>query len=151
MFSCLGKSFDLPIYAKAMARASPPTRPSCVPCGRNVDPRVVEYFDIDATIDASIPIDCLDPESKSMSGEIFQWRSLMSRPCNDDSMSQSSLLFAYVVPMRLVSFLHSFRFAMRLPKTLPLVFMMVFFSSILNVFFWVEVFCFIALNINEFS
>jgi hypothetical protein len=90
MFNNPEKSFDLPVYAEAMARASPPARPSCVPRGRNVDPRVVEYFDIDATVDASIPVDCSDPESSFMSGEIFQRRSLKSRPCNDDSMSQSS-------------------------------------------------------------
>jgi hypothetical protein len=115
MFSSPEKSFDLPVYADAMARASLPTRPSCVPRRRNVDPRVVEYFDIDAsvdasfpvdcsdpesssvsgadidaTVDASFPIDCSDPESSSMSGEIFQQRSSKSRPCSDDSMSQSS-------------------------------------------------------------
>jgi hypothetical protein len=55
-----------------------------------VDPRVVEYFDIDATVDASFPVDCLNPESSSLSGEIFQRRSSKSRPCSDDSMSQSS-------------------------------------------------------------
>jgi hypothetical protein len=49
MFNSPEKSFDLPIYADTMARASLPTRPSCVPRKRNVDPRVVEYFDIDAT------------------------------------------------------------------------------------------------------
>jgi hypothetical protein len=90
MFSSPKKSFDLPIYAEAMARASPPTRPSCIPRKRNVDPRVVEYFDIDATVDASFPVDYSDPESDSLSGEIFQWRSLKSRPCSDDSKSQSS-------------------------------------------------------------
>jgi hypothetical protein len=46
--------------------------------------------DIDATVDASIPVDCSDPESSSMSGEIFQRRSSKSRPCSDDSMSESS-------------------------------------------------------------
>jgi hypothetical protein len=50
----------------------------------------VEYFDIDATVDASFRVDCLDRESNSLSGEIFQWRSSKSRPCSDDSMSQSS-------------------------------------------------------------
>jgi hypothetical protein len=62
----------------------------CSTRGRNVDPRVVEYFDIDAAVDASIPVDCSDPESSSISGEIFQRRSSKSRPCSDDSMSQSS-------------------------------------------------------------
>jgi hypothetical protein len=50
----------------------------------------VEYFNIDATVDASFPIECSDHESSSLSGEIFQRRSSKSRPCNDDSMSQSS-------------------------------------------------------------
>jgi hypothetical protein len=50
----------------------------------------VEYFDIDAIVGASFPVDCSDLESSSLSGEIFQWRSSKSRPCNDDSMSQSS-------------------------------------------------------------
>jgi hypothetical protein len=90
MFNCPEKSFVLPIYAEAMARASPPTRPSCVPHERNVDPRVLEFFDITAIIDASFPVDCSDSESSSLSGEIFQWRSSKSRPCSDDSMSQSS-------------------------------------------------------------
>jgi hypothetical protein len=115
MFRSPEKSFDLPIYADAMARASLPTRPSCIPRKRNVDPRIVEYFDIDATLDASFLVDCSDPESSSLSsadidatidasfhldcsdseysslsGAIFQRRFSKSRPCNDDSMSQSS-------------------------------------------------------------
>ena len=55
MFSNPKKSFDLPIYANAMACAPLPTQPSCVPHKCNVDPRVVKYFDIDATINASFP------------------------------------------------------------------------------------------------
>jgi hypothetical protein len=90
MFSSPKKSFDLPIYADAMARASPPTRPSCVPRKRNVDPRVVQYLDIDAIVDASFPVDCSEPESCSLSGEIFQQRPSKSRPYSDDSMSESS-------------------------------------------------------------
>jgi hypothetical protein len=43
-------------------------------------------------------------------------------------------MFAFVLPVGLVSFLHPFRFAMRLPRPLPLLFMMVFLSSGLNVF-----------------
>jgi hypothetical protein len=73
-----------------MARTSLPTRPSCVPRERNVDPRVLEYLDIDATIDASFPVDCSDSESSSLSGAIFQQRSSKSRPCSDNSMSHSS-------------------------------------------------------------
>jgi hypothetical protein len=90
IFSSLEKSFILPIYAEAMAHASPPTRPSCVPRERNVDPRVLEFFDVTATIDASFPVDCSDSESSSLSSEIFQRRSSKSRPCSDDSMLQSS-------------------------------------------------------------
>ena len=55
-----------------------------------MDPRIVEYFDIDATIDASFFVDCSDHESSSMSGEIFPRRSSKSKPCSDDSMLQSS-------------------------------------------------------------
>jgi hypothetical protein len=72
MFSSPEKSFILSVYAEAMAHASPPTRPSCVPRQRNVDPRVLEFFDITATVDASFPVDCSDSESSSLSGEIFQ-------------------------------------------------------------------------------
>jgi hypothetical protein len=90
MFNSPEKSFILPIYAEAMARASPPTWPSCVPHQRNVDPRILEFFDITATVDASFLVDCSDSKSSSLSGEIFQRRPSKSRPCNDDSMSQSS-------------------------------------------------------------
>jgi hypothetical protein len=33
-----------------------------------VDPRIVEYFDIDTIVDASFLVDCSDPESSSLSG-----------------------------------------------------------------------------------
>jgi hypothetical protein len=72
MFSSPEKSFDLPFYAHTMACASPPTRLSCAPRKHNVDPRIVEYFDIDATVDASFFVDCSDLESSSISDEIFQ-------------------------------------------------------------------------------
>jgi hypothetical protein len=90
MFSSPEKSFDLLVYADAMARVSPPTRPSSAPHKCNVDPRVVEYFDIDAIVDASFPVDCSNPESSSLSGEIFQRRSSKSKPCSDNSILQSS-------------------------------------------------------------
>ena len=90
MFSSPEKPFDLPVYAEAMARASPPTRPSCDSRVRNVDPRVEKYFDIDATVDAAFSLDSSDSESSSMSGTIFQRRFSRSRPSSDDSMSQSS-------------------------------------------------------------
>ena len=108
MFSNPKKSFDLPIYAEAMACASPPTQPSCIPCKYNVDPRVVEYFDIDAIVDASFPTICSNPESNSVSGEIFQQRFLKSRLCNDDSISQFfSCLLMYFLQDWCHSYIHS--------------------------------------------
>jgi hypothetical protein len=85
------KSFLLPVYAEAMARASPPRWPTCAPRPRNgVDPSILNFLDISATIDASFPIDCLDSGSSSLSGEIFERRSSKSRSCSDDSISTSS-------------------------------------------------------------
>jgi hypothetical protein len=80
----------MPVYAEAMARASPPTWPSCVPRQRNVNPRVLEFLDITTTVDASFPADCSNSESNSLSGKIFQRKSSRSSPYSDDSMSQSS-------------------------------------------------------------
>jgi hypothetical protein len=91
MLSSPEKSLVMPVYAKAMACASPPRQPSCIPHHRNVgDPRVLEFLDITAIVDASFLADCSDFESSSLSGEIFQGWSCKSRPCSDDSMSQSS-------------------------------------------------------------
>ena len=90
MLSNPEKSFVLPVYVEAMALASPPTQPSCVPRQCNVDPRVLEFFDITATIDASFPVDCSDSKSSSLSSEIFQRRSSKSKFYSDNSMSQSS-------------------------------------------------------------
>jgi hypothetical protein len=90
MFSSPEKPFHLPVYAEAMARAYLSTRPSSVPRKCNVDPRVLGFLDLDATVDHSIPIDSPDPESGSMCGEIFQQSSSKSSSCSDDSMSQSS-------------------------------------------------------------
>jgi hypothetical protein len=72
MFSNPEKSFVLHVYAKAMARASPLRRPTCVPRQRNVDPRVLEFFDITATVDASFPADSSDFVSTSLSGGISE-------------------------------------------------------------------------------
>jgi hypothetical protein len=78
------KSFLLPICAEAMARASPPRRPTCVPRRHHVgDPRVLNFLDISATVDASFLADCSDFECSSLSSEIFE-------RCSDDSMSPSS-------------------------------------------------------------
>jgi hypothetical protein len=75
------KSFSLPIYADAMARASLKSGPTCAPRpGHGVDPRVLNYLDIDATIDTSFPSDCSDSGCSPHSGEIFE-------RCSDDSMS----------------------------------------------------------------
>jgi hypothetical protein len=72
------KSFSLPVYADAMARASLRSGPTCAPQpGHGVDPRVLNYLDIDATVD---PSDCSDFGCNPRSGEIFE-------RCSDDSMS----------------------------------------------------------------
>jgi hypothetical protein len=67
-----------------MARASPPRQPTCAPCPRHgVDPKVLNFFDISATVDTSFLADCSDSGCSSLSGEIFE-------RCSDDSMSTSS-------------------------------------------------------------
>jgi hypothetical protein len=78
------KSFFLPVYAEAMAHASPPRRPTSAPrlC-HGVDPRVLNYIDISATVDTSFPADSSDSRCCSLSGEIFE-------RCSDDNMSTSS-------------------------------------------------------------
>ena len=91
MISSLEKSFFLLVYAKAMACASPLTWPCYVLHCRHVrDPRVLEFLDITASIDASFPANCSNYGSTSLSGEIFQRRSFTSRAYSDDSMSQLS-------------------------------------------------------------
>jgi hypothetical protein len=78
------KSFSLPIYADAMAHASLRSRPTCAPRpGHGVDPRILNYLDIDATVDTSFAVDCSDFGCSSRSGEIFE-------RCSDDSMSTST-------------------------------------------------------------
>jgi hypothetical protein len=53
------KSFFLPIYAKVMARASPLRRLTCAPRPRyGIDPRILNFIDISATVDTSFPTDC---------------------------------------------------------------------------------------------
>jgi hypothetical protein len=75
------KSFSLPVYADAMARASLRSGPTCAPRpSHGVDPRVLNYLDIDATVDTSFPSDCSDSGCSPRSGEIFE-------RCSDDSMS----------------------------------------------------------------
>jgi hypothetical protein len=78
------KSFFLPVYADAMAHASLRSRSTCAPRpGHGVDPRVLNYLDIDATVDTSLPSNCSDFGCSSRSGEIFEH-------CSDDSMSTFS-------------------------------------------------------------
>jgi hypothetical protein len=75
------KSFSLPIYAEAMACASLRSEPTYAPRpGHGVDPRVLNYLDIDATVDTSFPSDCSDSGCSPRSGEIFE-------RCSDNSMS----------------------------------------------------------------
>jgi hypothetical protein len=75
------KSFSLPVYADAMAHASLRSGPTSAPRpGHGVDPRVLNYLDIDATVDTSFPSNCLDFGCSSRSAEIFE-------RCSDDSMS----------------------------------------------------------------
>jgi hypothetical protein len=84
LLNSLEKLFFLPVYADAMARASLRSRPTCAPRpGHGVDPRVLNYLDIDATVDNSFHADCSDSGCSSRSGEIFE-------RCSDDSMSTSS-------------------------------------------------------------
>jgi hypothetical protein len=90
MFSSPEKSFVLPIYAEAMAHASPPRRPSCIFCQFNVDPRILEFFDITTAVDASFPAYSSDSRSTILSGGIFERLSSMSTDCIDDSRSPSS-------------------------------------------------------------
>jgi hypothetical protein len=133
MFNSPDKSFVLPVYAKAMARASPPTWLNCVPRQRNVDPRVLEFFDITATVDASFLVDCSDSESNSMSGETFNGgpRSpglAVTIVCHN----LLSCLLLYV----LWDWCHFYIHVVRLPGPLPVIFMMVFLSFGLHDFFW---------------
>jgi hypothetical protein len=58
LFSSPEKSFLLLVYVEAMARASPPRWPSCVPCRRHIeDPRVLNFLDISAIVDAPFLVD----------------------------------------------------------------------------------------------
>jgi hypothetical protein len=64
--------------------ASPPRWPTCVPRHLHKrDPRILDFLDITAIVDASFPVDCSDSGCSSLSGEIFE-------RCSDDSMSPSS-------------------------------------------------------------
>ena len=72
LFQSPEKSFALPIYADAMACVSLRSEPSCVPRpSHGVDPRVLNYFDIDAAVDISFPLDCSDSGCSSKAGDIY--------------------------------------------------------------------------------
>ena len=77
------KSFSLPVYAEALARASLRSGPICAPRPyHGVDPRVTNFFDLKATVDTSFPLDDSDSgcSSSSRPGDIFG-------DCSGDSMS----------------------------------------------------------------
>jgi hypothetical protein len=81
LFDSPEKSFSLPVYADAMACASLRSRTTRVPRpGHGIDPRILNYLDIDATVDTSFSSDCSDFGCSSRSGKIFE-------RCSDDSMS----------------------------------------------------------------
>jgi hypothetical protein len=81
LLDSLEKSFSLPVYADEMARTSLRSGPTCAPRrGHGVDPRVLNYLDVDATVDTSFPSDCSDSGCSSRSSDIFE-------RCSDDSMS----------------------------------------------------------------
>jgi hypothetical protein len=92
--------------------------------GHGIDPRVLNYLDIDTTVDTSFPSDCSDSGYSSRSGKIFE-------PCSDDSLLRCLLLHF----LRDCYYLY-FRscFAMRLLGPLPLISMMVSLSSGLSIF-----------------
>jgi hypothetical protein len=75
------KSFSLPVYAETMARAYLRSGPTCAHRpGHGVDPRVLNYLDVDATVDTSFPSDYSVSGCSPCSGEIFE-------RCSNDSMS----------------------------------------------------------------
>ena len=66
------KSFSLPVYADAMARASLRSGPTCTPQpGHGVDPRILNYLDIDTVVDTSFLSNCSDSRSSSRSDDIY--------------------------------------------------------------------------------
>ena len=81
LFDSPEKSFSLPVYANTMAHASLRSRPTCAPrLGHGIDPRVLNYLDIDANVDTSFLSDYSDFGYSSHSGQIFE-------RCANDSMS----------------------------------------------------------------
>jgi hypothetical protein len=77
------KSFSLPVYAEAMARASLISGPACAPRpDHGVDPRVRNFFDLEATVDTTFSLDGSDSgcSSSSRPGDIYG-------DCSGDNMS----------------------------------------------------------------
>ena len=65
-------SFFLPVYVEAMAHTSLRSGPTCAPRpGRGVDPKVLNYLDVDATVDTSFPSDCSNSGCSSRFGDIY--------------------------------------------------------------------------------
>ena len=63
----------MPIYDDAMARASFRSEPTCAPRhSHGVDPRVLNYLDIDVVVDTSFPSDCSDFGCSSKSSDIYE-------------------------------------------------------------------------------
>jgi hypothetical protein len=110
MFISPEKPFLPPNYAKAMACASPTTRPTCELCRLYLgNARILNFLDISATKDFSFPLDssashnegiigsCLSsPKSSSVSSGVSldqssgsKRYSSMSGCCNEDSMTLS--------------------------------------------------------------
>ena len=81
MLDSIEMSFSLPVYVEAMARASLRSGPTCAPRpGHKVDPKVLKYLDVDATVDTSFPSNCSNSGCSSRSGDIYG-------NCSDDCMS----------------------------------------------------------------
>ena len=129
-FSVPKKSFFLHVYAEAMARASPPKQPTRVPRGcHEEDPRVLDFLDINVTVDDSFPVDRSNSVSTSPS-------------LNTCPLCLQAVVM--IVVHHLLRCLHLYflqywcyffiGFAMRLPRPLPLIFMMVFLLSRLSFF-----------------
>ena len=81
LLNTIEMSFYLHVYAEAMARASLRSGPTCAPRpSRGVNPKVLNYMDVDATIDTSFSLDCSNSRCSSRCGDIYARSS-------DDSMS----------------------------------------------------------------
>ena len=65
-------SFSLHVYVEAMTCASLKSGPTCAPRPRRgIDPKVLKYLDVDATVDTSFPSDCSNSGCNSRFGDIY--------------------------------------------------------------------------------